>query len=143
MPSTDQTLTVNGGTTSTPTQKTTTQPVIVLGGSSLSSGQYITLSDGSDSNIFAFSVPRDYSRQGYTLVVSSPKLSQGSSYPLSSGATVSGGTSFCGYTTDATVSGGTSLATLSLSSVITSYNYNGGNAGGGQQPGGGGQPGRW
>ena len=138
-----------GGTTSTPTQNATTQPVIVLGGSSISRGQYITLSDNSGNNIFAFCVPRDYSQQGYTLVVSSPKLSQGSSYTVSSGATISGGTSFCGYTTDANVSGGTSLATLSLSSMITSYNYNGGNAGGGQQPGvgqqpgGGGQPGRW
>ena len=139
-----------GGTTSTPTQNATTQPVVVLGGSSISSGQYITLSDNSGNNIFAFSVPRNYSQQGYTLVVSSPKLTQGSSYTFSTGATVSGGTSFCGYTTDATVSGGTSLATLSLSSMITSYNYNSGIGGGGQpsggnngQPGGGGgQPGK-
>ncbi len=135
-----------GGTTSTPTQSVTTQPVVILGGSSISSGQYITLADNSGTNIFSFSVPRDYTQQGYTLVVSSPKLSQGSSYTFTTGATVTGGTSFCGYTTDATVSGGTSLATVTLNSIITTSNYNsgmGGGAGAGGQPGGGnnGQPG--
>ncbi len=135
-----------GGTTSTPTQSVTTQPVVILGGSSISSGQYITLADNSGTNIFSFSVPRDYTQQGYTLVVSSPKLSQGSSYTFTTGATVTGGTSFCGYTTDATISGGTSLATVTLNSIITTSNYNsgmGGGAGAGGQPGGGnnGQPG--
>ncbi len=136
-----------GGTTSTPTQSVTTQPVVIIGGSSISSGQYITLADNSGNNIFSFSVPRDYTQQGYTLVVSSPKMSQGSSYTFSTGSTVSGGTSFCGYTTDATASGGTTLATVSLSSMITTYNYSGGNGGGqpggngGGQPGGGGGPG--
>ncbi len=136
-----------GGTTSTPTQSVTTQPVVILGGSSISSGQYITLADNSGTNIFSFSVPRDYTQQGYTLVVSSPKLSQGSSYTFTTGATVTGGTSFCGYTTDATISGGTSLATVTLNSIITTSNYNSGMGGGvgagGGQPGGGnnGQPG--
>ena len=129
-----------GGTTSYPTQNATTQPVVILGGSSINSGDYITLSDNSGNNIFSFSVPRSYSQQGYTLVVSSPKLSQGSSYTFSTGATVSGGSSFCGYTADATVSGGSTLASLTLSSIITTYNYSGGN-GGGQPGGNGGQPG--
>ncbi len=129
-----------GGTTSTPTQSATTQPVVIIGGSSISSGQYISLADNSGNNIFSFSVPRSYSQQGYTLVVSSPKMSTGSSYTFTTGNTVSGGTSFCGYTTDATVSGGNSLATVSLSTMITNYNYSGGNGGGngGGQPGGGG-----
>ena len=135
-----------GGTTSYPTQSVTTQPVVILGGSSISSGDYITLTDNDGNNIFSFSSPRSYSQQGYTLVVSSPKLSQGSSYTLSTGATVSGGSSFCGYTTDATVNGGSTLASLTLSSIITTYNYSGGNGGGngnggGQPGGGGGQPG--
>ncbi len=137
-----------GGTTSTPTTSVTTQPVAILGSSSISSGQYITVADNSGNNILAFKVPRDYSQQGYTLLVSSPKMTKGNSYIFSSGATVSGGSDFCGYVTDATVSGGSSLATLTLSSMITTYNYKGDMNGGGQpggQPGGpngnGGQPG--
>ncbi len=137
-----------GGGTSTPTTSVTTQPVAILGGNSISSGQYITVADSKGNNIFAFNVPRDYNQQGYTLLVSSPDMTKGNSYVFSSGATVSGGKSFCGYTTDATVSGGASIATMTLSSMITTYNYNSGTNGGGGQPGGGGgQPGggggRW
>ena len=89
----------------------------------------------------AFKVPRDYTQQGYTLLVSSPKMTKGNSYIFSSGATVSGGSDFCGYVTDATMSGGSSLATLALTSMVTTYNYSGGMNGGGGQPAGGGQPG--
>ncbi len=146
------TFTVTGGTligigggTSTPTSSVCTQPVSIIGGSSIASGEYITVADNSGNNIFAFKVPRAYTQQGYTLLVSSPKMTQGNSYIFSSGATVSGGSDFCGYVTDATVSGGSSLATLTLSQMVNTYNYNGGmNGGGGGQPGGqggGGQPG--
>lgn len=137
-----------GGTTSTPTTSVTTQPIAILGGSSIQNGQYITVADDSGSNILAFKVPRDYTQQGYTLLVSSPKMTKGNSYIFSSGATVSGGSDFCGYVTDATVSGGSSLATLTLSQMVTTSNFNGGMGGGGAQPGGngggpggGGQPG--
>ena len=144
-----------GGTTSTPTTSVTTQPVAILGGSSIQNGQYITVADNSGSNILAFKVPRDYTQQGYTLLVSSPKMTKGNSYIFSSGATVSGGDDFCGYVTDATVSGGSSLATLTLSQMVTTSNFSGGMGGGGTQPGGGqpggngggpgggGQPGGW
>ncbi len=135
-----------GGGTSTPTASACTQPVAIVGGSSIASGQYITVADATGKNIIAFNVPRNYNQQGYTLLVSSPDMTKGSSYTVSTGASVSGGTSFCGYTTDATVSGGTSLATLTLSSMVTTYNYNGGMGGGqpgqggmGGQPGGGGR----
>ena len=146
----ENTFTITGGTvigigggTSTPTASTTTQPVAIFGGSSVSSGQYIAVADTDGNSIFAFSVPRDYSQQGYTLLLSSPKMTRGNSYTLSSGATVSGGTSFCGYTADATVSGGSALATLTLSQMVNTYNYSGGTNGGGQPGGngGGGQPG--
>lgn len=128
-----------GGGTSMPTESATTQPVAIVGGNSISSGQYLTVADSKGNNILAFNVPRDYNQQGYTLLVSSPKMTKGNTYVFSSGATVNGGTSFCGYTVDATVSGGTSLASLTLSSMITTYNYNSGMNGGGQP--GGGQPG--
>lgn len=128
-----------GGGTSMPTESATTQPVAIVGGNSISSGQYLAVADSKGNNILAFNVPRDYNQQGYTLLVSSPKMTKGNTYVFSSGATVNGGTSFCGYTADATVSGGTSLASLTLSSMITTYNYNSGMNGGGQP--GGGQPG--
>lgn len=133
-----------GGSTSMPTESVTTQPVAILGGSGLSSGQYLMVADGSGNHFITFNVPRDYQQQ-YTLLVSSPKMTKGNSYIFSSGATVSGGSSYCGYMTDATVSGGSTLASLTLSSMITTYNYSGGMGGGqpGGQPGGnpGGQPG--
>ncbi len=139
---TDGTLIGIGGGSSTPTESSCTQPVAVIGGNSISSGQYITVADASGNNIIAFNVPRDYTQQGYTLLVSSPKMTKGNSFTFNTGATVSGGNSFCGYTTDATVSGGSSLATLTLSSMLTTYNYSG-SMGGGQpgQGGWGGQPG--
>ncbi len=148
----ENTFTITGGTvigigggTSTPTASTTTQPVVIFGGSSVSSGQYLTVADSDGNNIFAFNVPRDYTQQGYTLLLSSPKMTKGNSYVLSSGADVSGGTSFCGYTADATVSGGSTLTTLTLSQTVNTYNYSGGtnggmNGGGGGLPNGGGQP---
>ncbi len=128
-----------GGGTSTPTASACKQPVAILGGSSIASGQYITVADASGNNVIAFNVPRDYNQQGYTLLVSSPGMTQGNSFTFNTGATVSGGSSFCGYVRDATVSGGSSLATLTLSSMVTTYNYSGGMGGG--QPGQGGQPG--
>lgn len=119
-----------GGTTSTPTQSATTQPVAIVGGSSLSNGNYITIADSNGANIIAFKSPRDYTNQGYTLLVSSPSLKQGSSYTVSTGATVTGGSDFCGLATGATATGGSTVASLTLSSIITTANYSGGQGGG-------------
>ena len=126
-----------GGTTSTPTTGVTTQPVAIIGGNSISNGQYLTVADAGGNNIIAFKVPRDYTQQGFTLLVSSPDFSQGNSLVFTTGATVSGGNDFCGYVTDATVSGGTSLAALTLSSIITTSNVSGGMGGGNNGMGGG------
>jgi hypothetical protein len=118
-----------GGGTSAPTSSTAKQPTIVVGGSSLTADSYITLASSDGTNIFAFKVPRSYSQ--YTLLISSPKLSIGSSYVLCSGSSISGGTDFCGYITGATVSSGSTLANLTLSSTLTTYNYSTGMGGGG------------
>lgn len=126
-----------GGETSTPTTSTTTQPVMILSRQSYAQGTYITLAEsGSTTPIFAFSVPQTYREA--TLLVSDPSLSTGSSYTIGSGATVSGGTSWQGYTTDATISGGNTLATMTLNSIVTSQGSQGGGPGGGG-PGGGGR----
>lgn len=125
-----------GGTTSTPTASVTTQPVAILSGSSLSSGTYITVASSDGTNILTFKSPRDYTSQGYTLLVSSPSFVQGSTYTVATGAEVSGGTDFCGYVTGADVSGGTTVASLTLSSIVTSYGSSssqpGGQGGGGR-----------
>lgn len=119
-----------GGTTSTPSSSST-QPVAIVGGSSLSNGSYIALAGNDGSNIFALAVPRSYS--SYTLLVSSPSLTKGGKCTLTTGATVSGGSSFDGLVTGASVSGGSTLASLTLSNIITTYNFTN------TQPGGGGR----
>lgn len=126
-----------GGTTSTPTQSACTQPVAIIGGSSISSGTFITVANNSGNNVLCFKVPRDYTSQGYTLLLSSADMTKNSSYTVSAGATVSGGTDTCGYVSGATVSGGSTLASLTLSSMVNTYNYNSGGMGGGGNPGGG------
>jgi len=127
-----------GGDTSTPTTLTGMQPVIIVGGSSINSGTYITLNTSSGTNLMAFQVPRAYNQ--YTLLVSCAGMQTGSTYTISTGATVSGGTSWMGYSTGSTISGGTQLASLTLSSGVTSSGvHSGGGFGGdGFQPGGGG-----
>jgi len=93
-----------GGTTSTPSTSGTTQPVAIVGGSSLTSGTYIALA-GNDG---------------------------GGKCTLTTGATVSGGSNFDGLVTGASVTGGSTLASLTLSNMITTYNFTN------TQPGGGG-----
>ena len=142
----ENTFTVTGGTligigggTSTPTASVTTQPVAIIGGSSIESGAYITMASSTGTNIIAFKVPRDYTQQGYTVLVSSPDMTKGCTYTVTTGAAVSGGSDFCGYASGATASGGSTLATVTLSSMVTKSGVSG-NMGGGGQPGGG-QPG--
>lgn len=124
-----------GGDTSAPSTSSTTQPVMALSGQQYSTGTYITLSQsGSTTPIFAFCIPQTYREA--TLLVSDPSLSTGNTYTIGTGATVSDGTEWHGYTTDATISGGSTAATVTLNSMVTSQTSNGGNTGGG--PGGGG-----
>ena len=124
-----------GGTNSLPSSSTAKQPAIAVGASSISSGNYLSLNNSDGSNIFAFKVPRAYS--SYNLLLSSPSLKLNSSYTLTSGATVSGGTDFDGLLTDTKVSGGSKVASVTLSSnLTTSGNVStmGGGGGGGFRP---------
>ncbi len=125
-----------GGSSSTPTSSTTTQPVFLYGGSG-SAGTYISVDASDGTNILVYKIPRAYNQM--TLLVSSASLKQGSTYTLTSGGSVSGGTSFHGLTTGGTYSGGSQLTSLTLNSIVTSQQTSGG--GGGQPGGGGGQPG--
>ncbi len=118
-----------GGASSTPTSSQCKQPVIIYGGTG-TSGTYLSLADSKGNNVLAYKIPRNYSQM--TILISSPSLSQNSSYTLSSGGTLSGGTGYHGLFIGSTYSGGTSLANLSLTNIVTT-------AGNTQQ--GGGMPG--
>lgn len=120
-----------GGGSSSPTSSVCTQPVVVIGNRSFSSGTYVALS-GASSVAYAFRMPRQYS--GCTLLMSSPALSKGSVCTVTSGVGVSGGTDFDGLVTGATVSGGSSLFSTTLSAMLTVSGSTGGQQGG--QPGG-------
>ena len=48
------------------------------------------------------------------------------------GATVSGGSNFDGMVTGATVTGGSTLASLTLSNIVTTYNFTNTQPGGGR-----------
>ena len=122
-----------GGSSSTPTSSVTTQPVSLLSGMSLTQGKQLTLQTSDGTLIWSFLIPRTLNQA--TILVSSPQLSVGSSYTLTTGGTASGGSSWQGYTTDATVSGGSTLSSFTQSSMV---NGSGSSMGGGGGPGGGG-----
>ena len=74
------------------------------------------------------------------MLISAPGMTRGGSIILKSGVTIKGGTDFCGLNSTGTVSDGTDVATISLSSIVTTQNYNGGMGGGGFPGGGPGRP---
>ena len=124
-----------GGDSSIPSSTTTKQAVALTSISSLTGGQYLTLASSDGTNIFAFKLPRSY--QQATVLVSSPSMKTGSSYTLSTGATVSDTSSeFYGFVSNAKTSGGTTVATITQSSTVTNNKGNGGQGDGGFRPGG-------
>lgn len=127
-----------GGGTSNPTSSTTTQPVSIISNQQYSSGKYLTLADSEGNNIFAFKLPRDYSQA--TLLVSSPKMSVGSSYTLGTATTATGTDEWQGFIAEASVEGGTSTTTFTQSQTVNGSGGSGGGpgGGGGGWPGGGG-----
>ncbi|MBR2178000.1 MAG: carbohydrate-binding domain-containing protein [Paludibacteraceae bacterium] len=103
-----------GGTTSTPSSSNT-QPAIIYGGSS---STVYGLKSSSGDCILTYKTPTDYN-SSYVLLLSSSKMSKGSTYSLLSGVTASGGSSFHGLCTNGTFSSGSSLANLTLSAAVT------------------------
>jgi hypothetical protein len=119
-----------GGSNSSPTSSSAKQPVLIVGASSLTAGNYLSLNNSDGTNIFAFKVPRAYNQ--YSVMLSSPSMKLKSSYTLTKGATVSGGTDFDGLLTGATVSGGSSVAAVTLSSNLTQSGTTSTGGGGGK-----------
>lgn len=122
-----------GGSSSTPTSSVTTQPVTLLSRMSLTQGKQLTLQTSDGTLIWSFLIPRTLNQA--TILISTPQLSVGSSYTLTTGGTLSDGVTWQGYTTDATASGGSTLSTFTQSSIV---NGSGSSMGGGGGPGGGG-----
>jgi len=108
------------------------QPILVSG-NQISAGTIMAVDCGSN-NVLTYKVPRTFNQ----MIISSPKLTTGSSFTITSGASVSGGTTFHGLTTGGTVSGGSSVASGTLSSTVTYSNSSSTGGMGGNMPGGGG-----
>lgn len=129
-----------GGGTSTPTSSVCTQRSVIYGGSG-TNGEILNICSSDGTGILTYQIPRTYSQM--TLLFSSPDLASGSSYTISKGGSVSGGSEFFGLYTGSTYSGGTQAATFTASSMVTQVGNVNSNPGGGGQPGGGGRPGGW
>lgn len=124
-----------GGVNSTPTASACTQPVVVLSGTSANTWLHIA---GSSSTLLNFLASRSYQ----SLLFSSPQLVKGQSYSVSTGGSVSGGTSFHGLSSGGTYSGGSQSTTFTTSDIVTILGGTNGGFGGGPGGGrmGGGQP---
>ena len=94
------------------------QQKAVLSGVTVNNGSYITVKDDSGNNIFAFKVPRAYSRA--VMQLSSPKFKSGTTYTMSTATSVSGSDEFFGYYAGATVSSETKLGTFTTSTSSSS-----------------------
>ncbi|GAB3332599.1 hypothetical protein GCM10027299_39280 [Larkinella ripae] len=112
-----------GGASSVPTASVSTQPSVLLGGSTANQLIHIQSSDGTET--LTFQIPRNYS----TMLFSSPKLKTGQTYKLITGGSVTGGTNVNGLYTSGTYAAGTQSSTFTASSMVTQ-------AGGSSGPGG-------
>jgi hypothetical protein len=107
-----------GGATSSPTANVSTQPSVILGSGSANQLMHIRSSDG---ETMTFTIPRAYN----TMLFSSPKLKQGTTYQVYTGGTTAGTTDFYGLYTSGTYTAGTAGTSFTTSSMVT-------NAGGSQ-----------
>lgn len=140
------TLVAVGGGTSYPRAFTghTLQPVFIYSGS-VSQNTSLALNDASGNNVWAFTQLRSYTSGGgwapggpggggpgggsQTIVISSPKITSGSTYTLYTGATIkSGATAFHGlyYQGDAVQSNGTSVGSKAATTPYTTISSSGG-----------------
>ena len=140
------TLVAVGGGTSYPHAFTdhTLQPVFIYSGS-VSQNTSLALNDASGNNVWAFTQLRSYTSGGgwapggpggggpgggsQTIVISSPKITSGSTYTLYTGATIkSGATAFHGlyYQGDAVQSNGTSVGSKAATTPYTTISSSGG-----------------
>jgi hypothetical protein len=111
-----------------------TQYSLALGlSSSQPANSAVCIKDSSGKVLFITKPIRNY----INILFSSPELRNGSTYTVSYGGTVSGGTEVNGVITGGTYSGGSSTNVTINNSPTTAVNWNGGGFGGGGFPGGG------
>ncbi|MFV0467805.1 MAG: carbohydrate-binding domain-containing protein [Dysgonomonas sp.] len=116
-----------GGATSTPTANVCTQRSLIYGAGSVTSGQYVQIKS-STGDILVYKLPRTYNSM--TMLFSSPDMASGTTYTISKGGSVTGGTDFHGLYTGATYSGGTTAYTFNPTSMVTTVGSTGGGGGG-------------
>ncbi|MBR5819495.1 MAG: carbohydrate-binding domain-containing protein [Alistipes sp.] len=119
---------------------------VVYGGATATQGSNIAVLDASNNTLFTFELPQAMSNS--TLFFSTPEISNGATYTISSGGTIADYNNLWqGWYDGGVWSGGTALTTFTPSSVVTTIGNTGGGpggpGGGGDWPGGGGGwPGR-
>lgn len=107
------TLIAIGGSNSTPTASTSTQPSVLLGSATANS---IIRIEQNGAEILTFKAPKAYQNMLFT----SPNFALGKTYAVYTGGSVSGGKNFYGLYTGAAYSGGTQSRTFTTTSVVTS-----------------------
>ncbi|MGN1241045.1 MAG: carbohydrate-binding domain-containing protein [Alloprevotella sp.] len=105
-----------GGSTSTPSSSSA-QCAAVYSGASGSQGTVYSVCASDGSHVLSVTIPRQYSSM--TMLLSSPLISQGGTYSIKSGATLTGGDNFNGLATGGTLTGGVTAKTFTASSKVT------------------------
>lgn len=132
-----------GGTMMGKPSTSSKQYSVVYGGATATQGSNIAVLDASNNTLLAFELPQAMSNS--TLCFSTPKISNGVTYTISSGGTIAGYNDIWqGWYDGGAWSGGTTLTTFTPTSTVTTIGNSGsGPGGGGDWPGGGGGwPGR-
>lgn len=133
-----------GGTLQSDPSSSSSQRSVVVNSVTATKDAFVSLLSSSGSPLLTFQYPRTL--QGASLFISTPDITSGSTYILSTGGTLTDYTdSWNGWYEAGTWSGGTQLSSFTSSSVVTTVGNSSNGGGGGNQPGGGGQPGggRW
>ncbi|MCK9624969.1 MAG: carbohydrate-binding domain-containing protein [Bacteroidales bacterium] len=117
-----------GGATSTPTTKSCTQRSLVYGTTG-TSGKLITITDSDGNALMTYDIPRNYNNQ-MTLLYSGSGLISGLTYTIYTGGTISGGTTFHGFSYGHTYTKGSKATTFSASSMVTTAGSTNGGGGG-------------
>lgn len=133
-----------GGTMMGTPATSSTQYSVVYGGVTTSNGVKIAVLNSSNEPLFTFEAPTALSNS--TLFFSTPDITNGATYTVSSGGTLSSYTDhWQGWYDGGEWSSGSSLTTFTPTSVVTTIGSVGGGPGGPGGPGGGdggGRPGR-
>jgi hypothetical protein len=106
-----------GGSESQPTTSKSTQRSVIYNAGSVSSGAAYRISKNGE-DVITFKVPRQYS--SCKMLLSSPEFDSSTTFTITKGGTISGGTEFNGYFEGADYTGGSTAKTFKCSSMVTS-----------------------